>query len=133
MKTVYVGMALTEAPHHFRTTFQDQVKLGLRNSGVKILDFVGLEAGDDTDVYHHDRSCTERADLVAFIMDHASTGLGMEVVFRLVTGKPMLLFANEDQRVTRMATGLAKVEDIPFIRYTTADQIVDAIIGHLQA
>jgi len=121
---VYVGMGLTQAPEWFREGFQQELKGQLRSiQGLEILDFIGLEAGTATDVYDYDRRCTEEADLCVFIVDFASIGLGMEIVFRLMLGKPMLVFAKEDSRITRMLLGMCERETVPFHRYTTAEQI----------
>ena len=123
--SVYVGMALTGAPEEFRVTLQNDVKRGLREiPGVKVWDFVGLTGSTEVDVYETDRLYAERADLVVFICDHPSTGLGMEIAFRHATRKPMILAAKMGAVVTRMVTGFAKREDIPLRRYEYASDIV---------
>ncbi|MFM2423963.1 MAG: hypothetical protein RLZZ70_352 [Candidatus Parcubacteria bacterium] len=125
---VYVGMALTDAPPEFREVFQAQVKGGLKALGdVVILDFVGLEKGTATDVYRYDRSCTEEADLCCFIVDHASTGLGMEIMLREQCGKPALFFAASGKKVTRMLTGFLDVGGRQLLRYESAGDVISAV------
>lgn len=127
-KTVYVGMALTEAPEAFRVDFQHELKKALgRIYGIEILDFVGLEDGTEVDVYNHDRKCTEGADLCVFIVDHPSIGLGMEIVLREVSGGPLMVFAEEGRRVTRMLTGMLKKKVLPLHRYREVNEIVAAV------
>jgi nucleoside 2-deoxyribosyltransferase len=124
LKTVYVGMGLTQAPQEFREDFQKSVKDELRKiGGIEVLDFVGLQGSTETEVYRYDRQCTEDADLCVFIVDHPSIGLGMEIAFRLGTKKPMLIFAKEDVYVTRMLTGMCKQESVFLYRYTRAADI----------
>lgn len=133
MKTMYVGMGLTQAPKEFRNDFQHELKTGLRAlPDVEVLDFYGVDfdsvgEGVEVDVYELDRSHTENADLCVFIVDHPSIGLGMEIALRLTTGKPMLVFARDELRITRMLTGMCKKEAIPFVRYTTTTEIVDRV------
>lgn len=127
-KKVYIGMALTEAPDWFREGFQNRLKDGLRAEGIEILDFLGLVVGDESNVYRHDREGAERADLAIFIVDYPSTGMGMEIVLRFVSNKPMLLFAQREKRVTRMLTGFASVEDVEFTRYVDTDDIVASVL-----
>ena len=126
--TVYVAMALTGAPKDFVKDFQQYLKDGLRGlAAVKVVDFIGLENGDETDVYKYDRQCVETSDYCAIVCDHASTGMGMEIAFRLATGKPMGFFAETHSHITRMVTGCAKVENIPFHRYTSVTHLIDMI------
>ncbi len=123
--SVYVGMALTGAPEEFRTTLQHEVKRGLREiPGVEVWDFIGLQGSTEVEVYETDRRYSEHANLVVFICDHPSTGLGMEIAFRHATRKPMLLVAKMGAVVTRMLTGFAKRENIPLRRYEYASDIV---------
>ncbi|MEX0918109.1 MAG: hypothetical protein WDZ93_03055 [Candidatus Paceibacterota bacterium] len=133
MLTIYVGMALTEAPEEFRGSFQKELKDALASlPNIQILDFVGLENGDEGQVYTHDRRCTEQADLCVFICDYPSIGLGIEIAFRFLTGKPMLCFARDGQRVTRMLLGMCQFEEIPFHRYDFVDEIVSLVKERLE-
>lgn len=130
--TVYVGMALTDAPEEFRVDFQNELKDNLRAlEGVIVLDFVGLENGSNTDVSRHDKKCTQEADLCVFILDHASTGLGKEIVYREMTGKPDLYFARQGQKVTRMVLGELEDTNKPLYRYASAQDIVEVVWAHV--
>lgn len=122
---IYVGMALTEAPEEFRTTFQDEVKSALRVlDNVEMLDFIGLQGGTAVDVFKHDIACTTKANLCVFIVEHPSIGLGMEIMQRYHTMKPMMIFAREGQKVTRMVTGMLEQLNQPLLRYESAADIV---------
>ena len=126
--TIYVGMALTDAPPEFRDFFQSELKAELRKfDDVEVFDFVGLENGTAVDVYLHDRHCTETSDMCVFIVDHASTGLGIEVVFRVLTKKPCLFFAAEGRRVTRMLLGLLESKSHPLYRYNSVADIIEVV------
>lgn len=134
MPTVYVRMGLTNAPKAFREGFQRVLKDALRDiPDVELLDFVGLVDGNKADVYQHDRRCTEEADLAVFICDHPSIGLGMEIVFRHMAEKPMLLCAGANRKVTRMVLGFAAEEMHEFLRYESIGEIVLRVreyLGH---
>jgi len=125
---LYVGMGLTQAPKEFRENFQNEIKTELRNiPEVEVLDFIGLEGSTEEEVYTYDRNCAQTADLCVFIVDYPSIGLGMEISFRLATGKPMLVFAKEGMSVTRMLTGMCSVENIPFHRYDSAEEVTAVV------
>jgi len=126
-------MALTEAPLAFREEFQGGLKTGLRMlENAEVLDFVGLEDGTESDVYCHDRFCTEQADLCVFICDYPSTGLGMEIAFRLASGKPMLCFKRYKAHITRMVTGMCAIEGVPILTYHIPQDITAKVRKELQ-
>lgn len=128
MQSIYIGMGLTQAPVEFRDHFQKALKDALRDSGkFEVLDFIGLTAGDDVLVYHEDRRKAETADVCLFVADYPSIGLGMEIAFRLGTGKPMRVCAHKDARITRMLTGMCADHGIPLLRYDIATDIVHAL------
>ncbi len=128
MKTIYVGMALTDAPKEFRNRFQTELKNQLRSlPEIEVLDFVGLENGSEVDVYEYDRACTESCDLMVAICDYSSLGLGMELVFRYHTGKPLVLFAHKDEYVSRMVTGFTQKENIPYHHFDTVADIIEVV------
>ena len=121
---LYVGMGLTQAPKEFSKDFQNELKDDLRAiAGVEILNFIGLEEGTDKEVYQYDRDCTESADLCIFIVDYPSIGVGIEIALRLATGKPMIIFAEGDAKITRMLTGLSVSEGVLFKRYQVTSEI----------
>ena len=126
--TIYVGMALTEAPAEFREGFQKELKAGLRElPNVTVLDFVGLENGTPHEVYLHDRKCTTTADLCVFVVDYPSTGLGIEIALREQKRKPSLHFAGHNRRVTRMLLGLLESKPAPLYRYDSVQDIIKVV------
>ena len=130
--TIYVGMALSDAPDEFRIDFQDDLKSQLRTlAGVTVLDFVGLEGGSNTDVSRHDKKCVQEADLAIFILDYPSTGMGKEIVYRENTGKPDLYFAKQGKRVTRMVLGELEDANKPLHRYSRVRDIVEIVWAYI--
>ncbi len=131
--TIYVGMALTDAPEEFRTIFHDELKSKLREiPGVKVLDFFwvsnGPIAGDDIEVYNLDESHSQNADLFVAVLDHPSIGLGMEIMIRHFAKKPALLLAKEGKRISRMPLGYIKKFGIPRARYESVNDIVSKVL-----
>lgn len=129
MKTIYVGMALTDAPEEFRTIFHDDLKNKLRAiPGIKVLDFYWVShsptGGDDIEVYNLNEQHSKNADLLVAIVDHPSIGLGMEIMLRHAMGKPSLFFAHKDKRVTRMLVGYLKKNQLDLHRYDNVDEIL---------
>lgn len=121
-------MALTDAPKEFRARFDGELKAALRAlPEVEVLDFVGLENGTEIEVYEYDRQCTESCDLMIAICDYASLGLGMELVFRHMTGKPLALFAHTEESVSRMVTGFAQKEQIGYHHFETVEDIITEV------
>jgi hypothetical protein len=134
--TIYVGMALSDAPEEFRTDFQQELKAGLRKlAGVEVLDFFwtshGPDVGDDVDVYELDEKYAQNADLFVAIFDHPSTGLGMEVMIRHPTGKPSLFFARKGKKVTRMVTGYLRKFAKSLHRYEHVSTIVEIVWSYI--
>lgn len=128
-KTVYVGMALTQAPIEFRTIFHDALKKSLREiTDVEILDFFwvsnGITAGEDIEVFELDEQHSQNADLFLAITDHPSIGLGMEIMIRSATGKASLFCAHGDSRITRMLLGYLKKTNQEMFRYESVEDVV---------
>lgn len=131
--TIYVGMALTEAPDEFRNDFQAELKQALRTiEGVKLLDFIGLENGTEVDVYRHDRKCTVESNLCIFIVDYPSIGLGMEIAYRLETGGPILVFRKANKKVTRMLTGALSTMNLTIDVYDSVAAIESRVRQELK-
>lgn len=125
-------MALNAAPDEFRVVFQEELKTALRTlPDVEVRDFVGLKNGTALDVYGSDRMYAETCDLMLGICDYASLGLGMEIVFRHFTKKPLLLFVHANATVTRMVSGFAEKENVSLIRYDTVSEIVESVKNEL--
>ncbi len=130
--TIYVGMALTDAPVEFREDFQAELKHLLRQiPGVVILDFIGLVNGSNTDVSRYDKKCTQGATLCVFILTHPSTGLGKEVAYREAVEKDALYFAAVGARVTRMVLGELEDRNCPLHRYTSAQEVADIVRAYV--
>ena len=104
---VYVGCALTYAPQAFKDAVE-HLKEETRRAHIPVLDFVGLTAGTDLDVYETDLSYARGARLFVAICDELSIGLGMEIQARFEVGRPMLLIAQDFLKVTRMVSGGAR-------------------------
>ena len=130
-KTVYIGMALTNAPKDFVDEFYPELCSALEATGnIEIIKFLGLEAGEPLSVHKYDTGCIASADLMVGICDYPSTGLGMEIMHRHNLKKPLLLFSHKDATITRMVIGFAQNEDLPCIKYKTVDDIVDQVVDH---
>jgi len=82
------------------------------------LKFIGLVDGTSADVYDTDLGNVEECDAFLAITDYSSTGLGMEIRRAAELGRPTLLTAQTDKRVTRMVLGAAEREpSFAFERY----------------
>lgn len=118
---IYVGCSLTHASEEFRQSVE-VVKNELRNHKT-ILDFLGLEAGTEENVYLHDIENVKACDLFVAICDHPSLGLGYELATAVEKyGKPTLAVAHADTKVTRMILGINHPQ-FSFKRYTHISEI----------
>lgn len=107
---IYVGACLTRSPDSFLDAVEN-LKRSLRAEGYEVLDFVGLIKGNPTDVYTYDlKQCVEACDAFVAVCDYPSIGLGWELAEATRLGKPVLMLAHKDARVTRMIIGAAEVE-----------------------
>lgn len=134
IRTIYVGMALTDAPEEFRTSFHDELKRQLRTlPDVEVLDFFwtsnGPTAGDDVEVYDLDHQHASGADLFVAMLDYPSLGLGMELMIRHYESPEAksLFFAGIDRKVSRMVTGYLKRFNQPLYRYSAIEDIVGMV------
>jgi hypothetical protein len=110
MLKIYVGSGLTQAPDSFRDAV-DNLKHSLRAEGYEVIDFVGLVGGTPTDVYTYDlKQCVGECDAFVAICDYPSLGLGWELAEATRLGKPVLMLAHVDARITRLVIGAAEVE-----------------------
>lgn len=115
-KKLYVGCGLTLAPQ----AFKDEVERTKDALGEdwEVMHFLGTTAGTEKDVYEVDiirnvRGC----DAFVGIMDEPSWGLGWEAREAVLQGKPVLLLAHTDSKVTRLALGVPHFEPVTFRRY----------------
>ncbi len=115
---LYVGCALTEGPPEFRAEVA-HLKTLLK-AEYEVLDFIGLTAGNPSDVYRVDINenvCT--ADVMLAICDYPSTGLGYELAVAVrERGIPVLAVAHEQKRITRLVLGIPEHhDDVDFKTY----------------
>lgn len=119
---LYIGCGLTQAPENFKTAVGG-VKDILRKD-FEILDFVGLTAGTNKDVYLWDiHTCVETCDAFIAIVDYPALGLGYELGVAVEKlSKPTLALAHKDALVTRLVLGINK-PNYQFIRYDSLDEV----------
>lgn len=115
-KKLYVGCGLTLAPQAFKDAVE-RTKEALGEDW-EVMHFLGTTAGKEKDVYEVDiirnvRGC----DAFVGIMDEPSWGLGWESREAVLQGKPVLLLAQQDSKVTRLALGAPHFEQVTFRRY----------------
>ena len=127
---MYVGCGLTHTSDSFRESIE-RLKVRLRQQ-FEMLDFVGLTAGTNGDVYRWDiEHCVGTCDIFIAICDKASTGLGFELAVATTRGIPILAVAQKDSLVTRLVLGAAACkENIVFLRYDTHEDLHQMIIDH---
>ncbi|MBI4156039.1 MAG: hypothetical protein HY507_02280 [Candidatus Zambryskibacteria bacterium] len=123
MRRIYIGCSLTHSPQEFKDLVLN-LKEKLKGE-YEVFEFLGLEKGTATDVYHEDVGrCVARCDLFVAICDHSSLGLGYEMATALEKySKPTLGLGHEDSNISRLVIGI----DHPmyeFRRYKTLDEII---------
>ena len=120
---IYIGCALTHAPEEFKREVE-LLKTSLRMDGYKLLEFLGLVAGTERDVYRWDiHHCVATCDFFVAICDHTSIGLGYELAVAVEKLKlPVLAVAHRDAKVTRMILGIES-RRYEFKRYDTLDDV----------
>lgn len=124
---LYVGCALTQAPDWFKEGVEG-VKLGLRERGYKILDFVGSRPAETAEVFQWDINCVQSCDAMLAIADYPSIGLGWELGTATGLGKPTLAVAEAGRKITRFALGAAEVlPNFELERYSHLQEIPDRL------
>lgn len=128
MISIYVGMALSDAPEEFRVDFQNQLKAWLRMiPDIEVKDFFGLGSGTAGEVYALDRHYVLSSDLMIAIMDHPSLGLGGEVQLRVDSRKPLLPFRHNTTKVSRYPLGAFDLNGIHCHAYHDISDIVSVV------
>ena len=130
-KKLYVGCSLTLAPQIFKDKVE-QTKARLKDDW-DVLEFLGLTAGTEVDVYQVDilenvRNC----DAFVAIADEPSFGLGWETREAVLLRKPTLLLAHAASKVTRLALGAPHFfpdQHFEFRRYDDMVQEVPMIVN----
>lgn len=128
--TLYVGCGLAHVTEEFRMSME-AMKRDLRNT-FEVLEFVGLTAGTERDVYQWDvEHCVETCDLFLAICDEASSGLGYELAIAVrERGIPVLAVAHNDAKVSRLILGAAMCHsNITFKRYTDLKEVKYMLIS----
>ena len=132
---IYVGCSLTQAPEWFRHSIEVFKASLARLPNVEVLDFVGLTAGTDADVYEHDiHRCVREADLFVADCSFPAIGLGWELgtaVEKLE--KEVIAVAKRGTKVTRLVTGASSPRNpnYSFMFYNSMDEVFDAVVARL--
>ncbi len=105
---MYVGCGLTQAPDVFKESVST-LKSRLSEK-YHVLEFLGLVAGTNIDVYRHDMACVATADVFIAVCDYPSTGLGVEIERARQLRTPTLAVAHIASKVTRLVLGMAENE-----------------------
>lgn len=126
MIKLYVGCALTHASPEFKQGVEN-IKAALKDE-FEVLEFLGLAAGTEKDVYRHDiHTCVANCDIFVAICDEVSIGLGYELATSVEKhGKPTLGVAHQGARVTRLVLGIDH-PNFTFGRYNSMDQVPDMV------
>ena len=122
--SIYIGMSLTHATHQFREKFGVQLPCLLERGGFSVIPFVGLTDGTAEDVYALDTLRVRDADFMLAVCDMPSIGLGMEIVERIVTGKPLIVAWKRGTIISRMVTGAIVKHGLKTCAYNDIDDIV---------
>ena len=80
-------------------------------------------------VYTRDIAWVDAAETVVADVTTPSHGVGYEIAYALMTGKPVLCLAREGARVSKMITGNPK---LTFARYANVGQAVQLVAGFLE-
>jgi hypothetical protein len=107
---LYVGCALTFAGSRFKKQIQ-KLKIELKKDPrIKLLEFLGLSDGSDTDVYVHDiKHCVKKADIILGEVSYASIGLGWELGTAIEARHiHALICKRKSKKVSRLITGACK-------------------------
>lgn len=124
MKKIYLGCSLTHSSQEFRD-FVEDLKIKLK-AKYELLDFYGLSAGIDRDIFKHDLKQVKACDLFLAELSHPATGLGFEIATALAHHKPILAIARPDSKVSRLILGIDSTL-FSCIRYSSAEEILDAV------
>lgn len=126
---IYFGCSLTYAPEDFKKqveNFKDKLRL---ESGVEVMDFLGLVAGTSEDVYKCDiQNNVNSCDIMIGDCTYPSIGLGWELGTAVEKRKiPVLAIAHSDFKVTRLVLG-AECSLNPNYRFYFYHQIDEVLL-----
>ena len=127
-KKLYVVCGLTQASEEFK----DQVEALKARLGTEweIMEFLGLVAGNEADVYQRDIiDNVGGCDAFLGVFDEPSIGLGWELRESIGLGKPTLGVAHVDSKVTRLILGAPAFNpNFKFRRYENMVEDVPPIV-----
>lgn len=75
-------------------------------------------------VYQRDMAWIDRCDMMVAEVSTPSHGVGYEIAYALLTGKPVLCLAHQGVKVSKMITGNPHIK---FARYADAEEAVGAL------
>lgn len=138
-KKLYIGCALTHAPEEFRTMIWD-LRERFRSHGFDILEFGWKNGGTlpGVNVYEHDMSKLDEADIFVAVCDYVSIGLGMELEhFSEQSRDPknsrtIKVFLKRGTRLTKIVPDMLLLRGLPEITlYDDPEEIVENVVAHL--
>lgn len=71
-------------------------------------------------IFERDTNGVKASDLLIADVNLPSTGVGMEIMLAYLLGKPIIVFASYDRKVSRM---LLHMDNIVIIRYKTVEEL----------
>ena len=132
MVKIYVGCGLTHAPEEFKREVADLKEKLKKIPSAQVLEFLGLEAGNNHDVYIHDIvECVRECDIMVAICDEPSTGLGWEMCEQTKRGKPLLAFGHANSKITRLVLD-PQLPEYCFRRYQDFNDIYEVVVVEIQ-
>jgi len=128
-RKLYVGCGLTQASEEFKGQVEE-LKDRLADDW-EIMQFLGLVAGNEADVYQRDIvDNVGGCDAFLGVCDEPSIGLGYELRESIVLGKPTLGVAHTDSKITRLILGAPAFNpNFHFRRYDNMVEDVPAIVA----
>ncbi|MFW5702843.1 MAG: hypothetical protein ACOCXP_02655 [Candidatus Dojkabacteria bacterium] len=83
----------------------------------EVIEWFGTgEVEDMREIYNYDRGCVEKSDVMIAEVSNPSHGVGMEIMYAITLGKPLVAIAHADAHVSRMVQGI-DYERFVFMRY----------------
>ncbi|MBI3242298.1 MAG: nucleoside 2-deoxyribosyltransferase [Chloroflexi bacterium] len=82
------------------------------------------ETIEPEEVFRRDIAWVDAASVVVAEVSTPSHGVGYEIAYAIMTGKPVLCLAREGVKVSKMITGNPK---LTFVRYEAADEAIEKI------
>ncbi len=129
-KKIYVACSLTGAPLEFINEV-NQLKDLLRQKYI-VLDFLGVDLGNEKEVALHDSKCVRECDLLLAVCTLPATGLGIELGLAIGDQKLTLAVALKDTTISRFVLGLKELNpNFIFTRYKSHLLEVAAYVDEL--